>query len=144
MGRVEEPVKIELMTRAHVLLFPAVREGWGLSITEANARGTPVVAYDVPGVRDAIVQGKTGLLVRKDDWQAMAQECIALLEDSPRRAALATGALEFARRSSWEETSSQFAAHAGAAVDHFEFIPREHSERDNKKIPNSGLAEEKP
>jgi glycosyltransferase involved in cell wall biosynthesis len=44
MGRVEDSMKVELMTRAHVLLFPAVREGWGLSITEANARGTPAVA----------------------------------------------------------------------------------------------------
>ena len=115
-GRVMDQDKIELMSRAHVLLFPAIREGWGLTITEANARGTPAVAYAVPGVRDAIVSGETGLLVGRDDWQAMAQECISLLNDSTRRAGFANRALEFARKFSWEETTSQFALHVQSAM----------------------------
>lgn len=62
-GFVDEAKKWELMARAHVLLMPGVREGWGRVILEANAAGTPAVGYDVPGVRDAIVPASTGLLV---------------------------------------------------------------------------------
>ncbi len=48
------------MAEAHCLLVTSVREGWGLVITEANGVGTPAVGYDVPGVRDAIVDGGDG------------------------------------------------------------------------------------
>ena len=51
------------MSRAHVLLVPGVREGWGLVVTEANAMGTPAMAYDVPGLQDSVINGVTGKLV---------------------------------------------------------------------------------
>ena len=44
----------ERMARAHCLLVPSVREGWGLVVVEANAVGTPAVGYDVQGIRDSI------------------------------------------------------------------------------------------
>jgi glycosyltransferase involved in cell wall biosynthesis len=104
MGRVEESIKIDLMTRAHVLLFPAVREGWGLTITEANARGTVAVAYDVPGVRDAIKNNETGILVPRDDYEALASGACSLLENERLRRDMASGALQRAKTMSWEET----------------------------------------
>ena len=107
-GRVSEETKVGLMSHAHVLLFPAVREGWGLSITEAGARGTPVVAYDVPGVRDAVMDGKTGLLVRADDWESMASQASKLLKDERLREAMALNAIEFARGLSWDRTETLF------------------------------------
>ncbi len=51
------------MSRAHIILVPAVREGLGLVVTEANALGTPAVGYDVPGLRDSIRHAKTGINV---------------------------------------------------------------------------------
>src|SRR5207249_12150437 len=47
-GRMPEAQKVDLMKRAPVLLFPAVREGWGLSVIEANAVGTPAIGHVVP------------------------------------------------------------------------------------------------
>jgi len=116
MGRVGDSSKVELMSRAHVLLFPAVREGWGLAITEANARGTPVVAYDVPGVRDAVVNGETGILVKPDDWKAMACKTLSLLENEPLRRKLAARAIEFAAPLSWDRTYSEFVRHTSQIV----------------------------
>lgn len=107
-GRVDENTKIELMTRAHVLLFPALREGWGLSINEANARGTPAIAYDVPGVRDAIRASETGILVRRNDWHSLAVNAIEILENQLLFQRMATSALDFARRLTWENSASQF------------------------------------
>jgi glycosyltransferase involved in cell wall biosynthesis len=61
-GYVDEARKSELMHRAHAVLVPGIREGWGMVITEANACGTPAIAYDIVGHRDAIRDGETGLL----------------------------------------------------------------------------------
>jgi glycosyltransferase involved in cell wall biosynthesis len=63
-GRLTSREKHQLMARAHMLLMASVREGWGLVIAEANACGTPAVAYDVPGLRDSVLHEHTGLLVR--------------------------------------------------------------------------------
>ena len=63
LGRLSTDEKHERMARAHVLLMASVREGWGLSIAEANACGTPAIAYDVHGLRDAVRNDETGLVV---------------------------------------------------------------------------------
>ena len=107
-GRIEDSIKIELMTRAHILLFPAVREGWGLTITEANARQTPAVAYDVPGVRDSVVHGQTGILVPAGDINAMADESMRLLTEQSHRNCLAVRAKEHAKTHNWDCTAGLF------------------------------------
>jgi glycosyltransferase involved in cell wall biosynthesis len=63
LGRLDAPAKHERMAQAHALLLASVREGWGLVVTEAAACGTPSLVYDVPGLRDAVRDGETGLVV---------------------------------------------------------------------------------
>ncbi|TLZ97008.1 MAG: glycosyltransferase [Methanobacteriota archaeon] len=96
------------MKRAHVLLFPAVREGWGLSVIEANAVGTPAIGYDVPGLRDAIVDGRTGSLVASGDMAEMANESVRLLLNESEWSKIAREALEYSRGFDWDNTASQF------------------------------------
>ena len=60
-GEVEKPENI--MSYLHVLLLPTKREGFGLVGAEANALEIPVVGYDIPGFKDAVLNDKTGLLV---------------------------------------------------------------------------------
>jgi glycosyltransferase involved in cell wall biosynthesis len=58
------------LSRAHIILVPAVREGWGLVVTEANAMGTPAIGYDdVPGLRDSIRHGETGITIMEKPLQ---------------------------------------------------------------------------
>jgi glycosyltransferase involved in cell wall biosynthesis len=78
-GYISEAEKHRLMSEARLLLHPASWEGWGLVITEAAVRGTPSVGFDVPGVRDAIVDCETGLLATdpesfKKHWIRLAQD----------------------------------------------------------------------
>lgn len=62
LGKVTLDKKKELMQRSHVLAASSVKEGWGLIVTEANSQGTPVVAYDVDGLRDSVKNNKTGYI----------------------------------------------------------------------------------
>ena len=63
LGRVSVAEKYKLMASCKALLMTSVREGWGLVVSEANACGTPAVVYDVPGLRDSVRNGSTGLVV---------------------------------------------------------------------------------
>lgn len=62
-GRVTEEFKQEVLARAWLGVVPSMAEGWGLTVIEANAVGTPALAYDVPGLRDSIQHGRTGWLL---------------------------------------------------------------------------------
>lgn len=93
-GRVSEDRKVELLRGAHVHVFCSHREGWGLTVTEAAAVGTPSVGYDVPGVRDSIADA--ALLAPKADTAALGALLLRLATDP--------AALEAARRSAWERT----------------------------------------
>lgn len=66
LGRVSEEQKIELMQKSHAILATSVREGWGIIITEANSQGTPAVVYDIPGLRDSVKNGVTGIVTEQN------------------------------------------------------------------------------
>lgn len=106
-GRVSNEVKYDLMKRAHLMLVPAVREGWGLVVTESNAMGTPVIAYDVHGLRDSVKDGETGILVPNSPV-SMAEAAISLLNDTSRLKRLSENALEDSRSYSWDKTADEF------------------------------------
>lgn len=53
-GRVDAGTKQDLMASAHALVATSVREGWGMTVSEAGRLGTRSVAYDVPGLRDSV------------------------------------------------------------------------------------------
>ena len=107
-GYISNEKKYELLSRAHIILVPAVREGWGLIVTEANAMGTPAIGYDVPGLRDSIRHGETGITIMEKTPAAMAQQAISLLRDSDRLSKYSRNALEFSRQFSWDNTVNLF------------------------------------
>ncbi len=108
-GRVDEGKKAELFSRAHLMLFPAMREGWGLTVNEANSCATPAVGYDVPGLRDSIRPGVNGCLVPAGNHDAMAECAVSLLSDHERLRELASSAVTSSRRFSWEKSALRLA-----------------------------------
>lgn len=66
-----------------VLILPSYREGFGNVIIEAGAMGTPAIASDIPGPKDAIINGSTGLLVGSKNIKELVRAMIELLEKSP-------------------------------------------------------------
>ena len=79
LGRVDDETKHQLLSEAWLLLHTASHEGWGIAITEAAAHGTPALAFDVAGVRDAVVPGRTGLLV--DTLDDFASQWVDLVRE---------------------------------------------------------------
>lgn len=107
-GRVPTRKVWELLERAWVLVYPSVREGFGLSIIEANAYATPAIGYDVPGVRDAIIDGRTGILVPNGNIPALSTSLTRILENKELRLALSEEALEHSKEFSWDKTAVAF------------------------------------
>jgi glycosyltransferase involved in cell wall biosynthesis len=107
-GYAENNLKYDLLKRAHVVLMPSIREGWGLVVTEANAMGTPVVAYNVPGLRDSVLDGKTGILLKQNSPQKLAQTAITLLTDKNLLKRYSNDALAFSNNFSWDNTAVAF------------------------------------
>ena len=107
-GRVTSELKYQLLSRAHVVLVPAIREGWALVVTESNAVGTPVIAYDVPGLRDSVRNGRTGVLVKGNSPDSLAQAAVSLLKDQDLLNKYSFSALAFSREFSWDASADAF------------------------------------
>jgi len=95
-GRVSEQEKHRLLCAAWLLVHPALIEGWGIVVAEAAIRGTPAVGFDVPGLRDSVVSGQTGLLVGSEGDFASAWASLALNHEA--REAMGAAARERAAR----------------------------------------------
>ncbi|MFQ5821147.1 MAG: glycosyltransferase family 4 protein [Candidatus Heimdallarchaeota archaeon] len=98
----------ELVKRAWVLVNPSVREGFGLNVVEANALGTPCIAYDVAGLRDSVKNDKTGLLAEAGSVEDLADKIVMVLRDDALRRELRRNALNYSRRFSWDESADAF------------------------------------
>jgi glycosyltransferase involved in cell wall biosynthesis len=75
----------ETMAKANLIVLPSYREGLPKSLIEAAACGRAVITTDVPGCRDAIESGKTGLLVEVKSSESLAKAIIDLVEDKDLR-----------------------------------------------------------
>ncbi|MFD5338933.1 glycosyltransferase family 4 protein [Streptomyces hawaiiensis] len=113
-GYVPEAEKHRLLCAAWLLLHPSAVEGWGLVVTEAAARETPAVAFDVPGLKDSVVDGETGILARGESSFAAAWCALAL--SGRRRELMGKAARERAAQFRWDRTVRQFRAVAAEAV----------------------------
>ena len=102
-GRVDDAALIDLYRRAWVLASASRHEGWGMTITEAAACGTPSVATRIAGHSDAIVDGTTGVLVGSDD--SLAASLDRVLSDDAFRTLLGKNALEYASKFTWAATA---------------------------------------
>jgi glycosyltransferase involved in cell wall biosynthesis len=109
-GRLSSAERREKMRRGWVLVNPSVGEGWGLNVVEANALGMPCVAYDVHGLRDSVKDGVTGLLVERENMEALAENLTKVLNDRDLRFELSSNALEYSRQFSWEKCAQEVLA----------------------------------
>lgn len=107
-GFVADPVKLELLRTSWIHVLTSHKEGWGISNLEAGACATPTVASDAPGLRESVVNGRTGILVPHGDVPALVQAISTLIADPDLRFTMGSAARDFAERYSWLASAEAF------------------------------------
>ena len=107
LGHLSEEEKYEKIKKSDLLLVSGVREGWGMVVTEANSIGIPAIGYNIPGLRDSIIDGKTGFLSNPspDD---MAKKIIKFLKNKALQNSLSVNALEYSKKFLWKKSAVKF------------------------------------
>jgi glycosyltransferase involved in cell wall biosynthesis len=105
-GHLTEGEKIDLYRGAWIIASASAREGWGMTLTEAAACGTPAVATRIAGHADAIHEGSSGLLAEGDP-RSLGDAMADVLTDDELRARLSQGALARAAELTWTNTATQ-------------------------------------
>ncbi|HUY24859.1 MAG TPA: glycosyltransferase family 4 protein [Candidatus Saccharimonadales bacterium] len=103
-GFVPEVAKRSLLSRADLLLLPGTREGWGIVAMEAASYGVPVVAYDIPGLRDAVLDGVTGMVVPANP-EALGSAAVRLFQAPDRWRQLSEAAQQRAQEFTWDRVA---------------------------------------
>jgi glycosyltransferase involved in cell wall biosynthesis len=99
-GRVSDEELVWLYQKAWVSMSCSTAEGWGMTMTEAAACGTPAVATRIAGHRDSVAEGRSGLLAMST--REMVDKLRAILIDEDLRIRLSEGALKHAGEFTWE------------------------------------------
>jgi len=116
-GFVPEARKRELVAGSLLHLNTSQGEGWGLCVLEAAALGVPTVAFDVPGLRDAIWDGRTGWLVRDGETiEDVTERAIKELADRARRREISAACCKWASCLSWDRSTERMAELISASV----------------------------
>jgi glycosyltransferase involved in cell wall biosynthesis len=105
LGFVSEAEKVALFRRAWVHVLTSPKEGWGIAALEAAACGTPTLASAAPGLRDAVVDGRTGWLVPHGDVGALTDRLAGVFGDPALRDRMGVEARRFAEGFSWDASA---------------------------------------
>ncbi|HUX62987.1 MAG TPA: glycosyltransferase family 4 protein [Sulfuricella sp.] len=110
LGAVANENLPELYRRASILVFPsATDEGFGLVCVEALACECPVIASDLPAVRELILNGETGLLFKRGDGDELAHKILTLLADPTLRHSLGKAGRKFvSQRFDWQIVAQRY------------------------------------
>lgn len=103
LGFLPAAQKVKRLQSAWALVQPSPKEGWGLTVVEASACGTPVVASDAPGLRDSVRRDETGLLVPFGDTEGLSEALVRVFTDAALRARLGRAGVEWAARFRWDD-----------------------------------------
>ena len=101
-GRISNEELSRIVASSWLNIHTSVTEGWGFSILEASAAGTPTVAYEVPGVEDAIENGLNGLKIKDGDREALSEAALSILTNPEK---WWSSSLEVAKKYSWDKTT---------------------------------------
>ncbi len=111
LGFITEAEKLMLLRSAWALVFASPKEGWGLTNLEAAACGTPAVVSDSPGLRESVLDGKTGILVPHGDIPAMAAALGRLAASPDTVRSLGEAGRTFAEQFTWDAAARQTEEH---------------------------------
>lgn len=106
-GFVSEKKKFELLAKSYILINPSIREGWGLVVIEAAKVGTPTIAFDVSGLRDSILNNKTGILCQNRSVEDLSKAVLEVLENNKQYVYLRDNAILWGKNFSWDKAGAE-------------------------------------
>ncbi|MFA5994668.1 MAG: glycosyltransferase family 4 protein [Parcubacteria group bacterium] len=108
LGRVTPERRNELMQKSHLLCAAAVREGWGLIVTEANSQGTPAVVFDIHGLRDSVRNNVTGLICEKNTPEGMSAKIQEALQNQAEYGKMRLAAWQWSQEITFDRSYQDF------------------------------------
>ncbi|MFZ1731192.1 MAG: glycosyltransferase family 4 protein [Bacteroidota bacterium] len=106
-GFIDESEKAPMLQKMNFVVNTSSKEGWGLTVVEANACGAPVVAANVPGLRDSVVDGETGLLYEFGNIDDLVSKMRVFLDSVETRNRFRDSALAWAAKFDWEVATDE-------------------------------------
>lgn len=106
-GFVSEEEKLELISKSTALVFPSIREGWGIPITEAGNVGTPSVVYRSSGLIDAVEQGNSGVVCKENNVNGLKNGILMLIEDKEIYEKVRMNAYVYSHQFNWDNSGKQ-------------------------------------
>lgn len=107
--KTEKDAKVKLMQQAWALLLPSVKEGWGLVVTEAGACATLSIVSGVTGLRDSVIDNKTGIVLSpKPSSSELAKAIMRVIEDKNDKQKMSKAARAYATEFTWEKSFKEF------------------------------------
>jgi len=100
LGWVDKKVKEDVLNSGHILVLPSYVEAFPMCLLEAMAKGIPVIATSVGGVRDIVDDGINGFIIRPGNVEMLTQKIESLMKDKKLRLKMGS--------SSYEKVSSKF------------------------------------
>jgi glycosyltransferase involved in cell wall biosynthesis len=106
-GFIDESEKAPLLQKMNFVVNTSSKEGWGLTVVEANACGAPVVAANVPGLKDSVVDKETGLLYEFGNIDDLIEKMKVFLDSAETRNRFRDSALAWAAKFDWENAADE-------------------------------------
>jgi glycosyltransferase involved in cell wall biosynthesis len=116
LGFVSAEEKRDLLRRSWASVFASPKEGWGITNLETAACGTAVIASDSPGLRESLIDGETGILVRHADVPALAAAMSRVAGSIQDANAMGAAGRRFAERFTWEKSADDTISHLSEVV----------------------------
>lgn len=103
----DKTASIGMLKSVSVLVLPSTREGFGIVLAEAGAVEVPVIAYDLPAVREVVVNNKTGILVEHNP-QSLAEAIVAVLNNQKKAKMMGKTARKYiTEKFSWDKSAKK-------------------------------------
>lgn len=100
-GYVDEATKARILRESWCLVYASEREGWGLGVAEAASSGTPTVATRIGGLRDTVIDGRTGMLYDVGRYDVLGRILIDFLLSARKLKEYSEASLALSGRFSW-------------------------------------------
>lgn len=108
LGFVSESLKWAILRKAWLNIQPSIKEGWGFSVLEAAACGTPSIVAFSPGLKETVIQNKTGWLFERENSRTLKKTLLQILEDNQKRMIASKFAFNFAHQFNWSKSAQEF------------------------------------